>query len=423
MNSIAANAAVAPRAGNVDAVKGWKVTTSRGESKMDLSSQWFARPHDERFVSLDELHAKMKARRDETAEHVLDVRNFEINSPSIEPGDDYKTANAKAKTLLLGIDKGERAGDEIAMTHWTFGQLSALAKAPAQYLRTLPGQIVGDAMSYGLRYNRSREEVKLFADEIEAMAITGPDYGRIFNVEVVEAVQQIAGDGVGSSLWRVPGVMDWSTMIYTPASHITKENTTIFGNDRGVFIFLVDDRHPIEIGKLPDGSPDLVFRGFYITNSEVGAGALKIAAFYLRAICCNRIMWGVEGFQEMTMRHTKYAPTRFVEEARPALESFAQGSGIALVEGVKQAKSTVIANDKAEALLWLNDRGFSRKRSMAIFDRIVQEERRNDKADRPVSAWEIAQGITAEARVVPNADDRIDMEFAAKKVLDRIVRA
>jgi hypothetical protein len=44
---------------------------------------------------------------------------------------------------------------------------------------------------------------------------------------------------------------------------------------------------------------DIVFRGFYITQSEVGFKSLKVAVFYLRAICCNRIMWGVEGFEEI----------------------------------------------------------------------------------------------------------------------------
>jgi hypothetical protein len=32
----------------------------------------------------------------------------------------------------------------------------------------------------------------------------------------------------------------------------------------------------------------------------VGKSALKIAVFYLRAICCNHIMWGVEGFEEIS---------------------------------------------------------------------------------------------------------------------------
>ena len=70
--------------------------------------------------------------------------------------------------------------------------------------------------------------------------------------------------------------------------------------------------------------PDILFRGFYITNSEVGKSSLKIATFYLRAICCNRIMWGVEGFEELTIRHSKLALDRWMHEAQPALESYAQ---------------------------------------------------------------------------------------------------
>ena len=41
---------------------------------------------------------------------------------------------------------------------------------------------------------------------------------------------------------------------------------------------------------------DLVLRGFYITQSEVGN---KVAVFYLWVTCCNRTMWGVEGFEEI----------------------------------------------------------------------------------------------------------------------------
>jgi hypothetical protein len=89
---------------------------------------------------------------------------------------------------------------------------------------------------------------------------------------------------------------------------------------------LVDDLNPIEAGRLPDGSPDLYFRGFYCWNSEVGARALGMASFYLRAVCQNRNLWGVEDFEEITIRHSKYAASRFAHEAAPALLNFANSS-------------------------------------------------------------------------------------------------
>ena len=114
--------------------------------------------------------------------------------------------------------------------------------------------------------------------------------------------------------------------LYDPFVPVSLDTTTLFASDRDVFVFLVDDTHPIEIGKLADGSPDLVFRGFYAWNSETGSKTAGLAAMYLRGVCMNRNLWGVENFQEIKIRHTKFAADKWSAEAQPALESFANGS-------------------------------------------------------------------------------------------------
>ncbi len=106
---------------------------------------------------------------------------------------------------------------------------------------------------------------------------------------------------------------------YNPRVDVSQDTTTLYASDRDVFIFLVDDLNPIEAGKLPNGDPDLFFRGFYAWNSEVGSTTLGVATFYLRAVCMNRNIWGAENFQEIRIRHSKYAPNRFAHEAAPAL--------------------------------------------------------------------------------------------------------
>lgn len=40
----------------------------------------------------------------------------------------------------------------------------------------------------------------------------------------------------------------------------------------------------------------------------------------------NRNLWGVENFEEITIRHSKFAAQRFAHEATPALTSFANSS-------------------------------------------------------------------------------------------------
>jgi hypothetical protein len=97
---------------------------------------------------------------------------------------------------------------------------------------------------------------------------------RIFDHELVAAVQRIAGNGTGDTRWKVPGGLDWSsTDIYNPRVDVTKATTTLYASDRHVFVFLVDDLNPIEAEKLPDGSPDRYFRGFYYWKS---AGSLHL---------------------------------------------------------------------------------------------------------------------------------------------------
>lgn len=380
-----------------------KVDVSRGGSRGDLSTQWFARPADERFTSLNALRAKMTARKESSIEIVAPTKKIEFNAEIRTIEDTHK--------LTIGLPSGV----ELPASHWSFGQFAGLAKAPASFLRELPSPLAADVMSYRMHHARDVENVKVYHSKDSILAATGPEYGRIFDCEVVEAVQQIAGNGTGDERWKVPGVLDWRTHIYDPNHPVTPETTTLFASDRDVFVFLVDDRNPIEIGKLPGGSPDYVFRGFYVTNSEMGKGAMKVCAFYLRAICCNRIMWGVEGFQELSIRHSKHAPARFMEEVRPALQSYSDDGTLRFLEGVEKAKAAKVAADDEEALDFLRKREFSKTRAKSILEAVEKEEGRPAR-----SAWDFAQGITAIARDELNTDTRLDLELEAGKILDKV---
>jgi hypothetical protein len=228
-------------------------------------------------------------------------------------------------------------------------------------------------------------------------------------------VQRIAGNGTGDTRWKVPGVIDWTTGIYNPHVDITQDTTTLYASDRDVFLFLVDDLNPIEAGHLPDGSPDLFFRGFYRWNSEVGAKTLGIASFYLRAVCQNRMLWGVENFEEITIRHSKYAATRFAHEAAPALTRFADSSPRPFVEGIRAARERIVARTDEDREGFLRKRGFSKTETMKIVEAVLSEEGR-----KPESVFDFVQGITAVARDKPHQDTRLDLEARAKKLLDRV---
>lgn len=128
-----------------------------------------------------------------------------------------EAARDSAERLHLALPKAQ---EPVAPTHWAFGQLASLVGAPAAYLRQLPAPLAGINLQYGLTNHRA-EQVKTFETEqgrTELRAVTGPDYGRIHDHELVEAVRRIAGNGTGGTRWKVPGVLDWSTGVYTPMS-------------------------------------------------------------------------------------------------------------------------------------------------------------------------------------------------------------
>ena len=340
--------------GRRDASGGYKVDISRGERIGRVSSEWFSRPNDERYLSLSELYASVKGRAERSRTRTVESAAIRVEAHRDDP-----------ENLALILPDAEAP---VAPTHWSFGQLASLVSAPAAYLRQLPAPLAGINLQYGLTSHRA-EQIKTLETEdgrTELRAVTGPDYGRIYDHELVAAVQKIAGNGTGDTRWKVPGTLDWSSGVYNPMVDITKDTTTLYASDRDVFLFLVDDMNPIEAGKLSDGSPDLYFRGFYCWNSEVGAKTLGIASFYLRAVCQNRNLWGVEDFQEISIRHSKYAANRFAHEAAPALTRFADSSPRPFVEGIRAARERIVAHSDDDRTDFLRKRGFSKAETARI---------------------------------------------------------
>ncbi|TIS55282.1 MAG: DUF932 domain-containing protein [Mesorhizobium sp.] len=386
-----------------DANGSYKVDVGRGQRIGRVSSEWFSRPEDERFLSLSELFNSVNSRSDRSR-----TRTIETAAVRVEASRD----NAERLSLIL-----PGAADPVSPTHWSFGQLTGLIGAPAAYLRQLPAALAGINLQYGLVSHRAEQIKTLETDDgrVELRAVTGPDYGRIYDYELVAAVRRIAGNGTGDTRWKVPGVLDWSTGTYNPRVDVTKDTTTLYASDRDVFLFLVDDLNPIEAGRLPDGSPDLYFRGFYCWNSEVGAKTLGMASFYLRAVCQNRNLWGVEDFEEITIRHSKYAASRFAHEAAPALARFADSSPAPFINGIKAARARIAARSDEDRTDFLRKRGFSKAETTKIIETVLAEEGR-----KPESVFDFVQGITAVARDKTHQDARLDLEGRAKKLLDLV---
>ena len=382
----------------------FRVDVSRGERIGRVSSEWFSRPDDERYLSLTDLHDAVRRRAD-----CAQTRTVESRAVRVEASRD------DAERLALMVPG---RSEPVTPTHWSFGQLCSLVGAPTSYMRQLPAPLAGINLQHGLLSHRGELLKTLEADDgrVELRAVTGPDYGRIWDHELTAAVMKIAGNGTGDTRWKVPGVLDWATMTHNPFVDVTKETTTLYASDRDVFLFLVDDTNSIEAGRLADGSPDLYFRGFYCWNSEVGSKTLGIASFYLRAVCMNRNLWGVENFEQITIRHSKFAAQRFAHEATPALTSFANSSASPFIAGIKAARERIVARTEEDRDSFLRKRGFSKSETSKIIETVLHEE-----GHPPESVFDFVQGITALARGKAHQDARLELEGKAKRLLEQAV--
>lgn len=362
---------------------------------MQASNQWATRPADERYTSLPEMLATMQHVRAHSRATVVSSHRLEAQ-PVITAG-----RMQPDQLVITGPN-----GHAYEPTNWSFGQLAGLAKAPAGYLRTLPSPIVADALNYGLRFNREAEDVGVLlhrnddAGTFELRAATGPQYGRIWNADLIAALISHVGDGVSGD-WRVPGE-------FGKRVTVTKANTTLFASDRDCFVFLADEDRRIEMPNRRDGQPGSLARGFFCWNSEVGSRTMGIATFLFDYVCCNRIVWGAEAFKQITIRHTAKAPDRWLEEVEPALIDYARSSTAPVLDMVKAAQAKKI--DDVDAFLL---KRFSARQVTSIKAAHEADE------GRPIeSLWDATTAVTAFARGVTHQDARIDLEKIGGEILE-----
>lgn len=364
------------------------------------SRQWFSRPDDQRFTSLDELLEFTRHQREISHGAVTESRSLRA-VPTF--GDD----DPERKGLTIVPTRDDQP---LAPTHWAFGQLCSLLGAPASYLRTLPAPIVADNLNYGA-FSRDIESIGTLTrinGGHELAAATGPNYGRVWNHDVVAALRHRFGDGVTGD-FTVPGEFG------VALDEVTKKNTTLYASDRDMFVFLADEKNRIEVPDRRGGKPGSLARGFFVWNSEVGATSLGIATFLFDYVCMNRIVWGPQEYQEVRVRHSKGAPIRFIDEVRPALEAYAHSSSRSITDAIEKARTSRISGDSLDEFL---SGRFTANEAKAIKAVHMSEE------NRPIeNFWDLTTAVTAYARGNKHQDARVDLERKGGKILELAARS
>lgn len=359
------------------------------------SNEWASRPDDERFLNLPELHDHCMDLRERSASKVVSSRAL-----TVSPAPD----DARGGLIVTGGN-----GSSANISNYAFGQLASLGNTPAGFVRTLPAPLAADCINYGLKFRRDAEDVGVLLTRADTRhglpqlrAATGPRYGRIWNSDITQALMDRFGDGRTGD-WRIPGE-------FGKQVEITKANTTLYAGDRDMFVFLADEENRIEIPNRRDGQSGGLARGFFVWNSEVGSKSLGLAFFLFDFVCMNRMVWGVEQFQEHRIRHSVSAPDRWLEEIAPVLIEYANASA-------EPVRDRIIAAQAAK--LTRVDEFLAKRFSARQATQFMEVHQREE--GRPIETmWDAVTAVTAHAKTIEHQDLRVELERKGGALLDLV---
>lgn len=352
---------------------------------LDASQQWSKRPADERFSSLDALHSACAKWREQSAEAP------DINLATVR-------ASADAGEVVL-IGKTEAPAK---LTHWSFGQLSTRVGAPAGYLRELPATLAVQNLNHGLTRQQDTT-VNLLMHRNGGMrvrSLLSGAYTRIWNHDITTRLQTLVAE---NPQWQpAPAAFDGSRGLYA--------------SDHDLFVFMVDNNRRI-FESDPNGG---LSRGFFIWNSEVGGRSFGVKTFLYNYVCGNHIVWGAKNVAELRIRHVGSADRRAFRELAVEVRRYSDASAGEEEQRIKAARLHVIGKTKDEvlaAVFGMRVPGITQKVAAQAYARAVDHE---DWYGNPNSTWGMVNGLTEVARDMPFTDERVDLEKAASKLLDKV---
>lgn len=359
-------------------------------------NQWSTRPADERFSSLEDLHAATSRSRAMAAQS----RNVPLKSLSIAAVCPEGMTGGNEQPMLIGA-----SGRCAQFTHWAFGQMCRQLEAPAHYMRKLPAALAATCLNHGIQSADNPEPVSLLFSDV-TQGVGTLSHGLTLRASTSGKYTRIWNSDVTSRLIRLS-----DTTAFKPAPAAFDGSRGLYASDEDMFAFLVDnDRRIFETDK--NGG---LGRGFFVWNSEVGAASFGITTFLYEYVCGNHRVWGASNVSEIRIRHIGTADDRAFYEISKEVAKYAESSATDDEARVKAAMIFELGKNKDEVLdkiFGLTD--IPRKTLEAGYNVAVQRE---DWYGSPRTVWGLTGGLTEIARDMPNASERVKLDRAAGKIM------
>ena len=367
---------------------------------LDAHREWATRPADQRFRSLADLAQAVNSRR--------------MRSRSVDV-DTLKTA-VRSEGEVLTVNGSV---DPCTPTHWAFGQLSRAVGAPADYLRTLPPDLLVKNLNHKLQtHERQQLKFMTIAPQDEGpstlQAITSTTYGRIWDHDCVAAVGRIVERSGGRFQNPLAYAHKGDPNGFRSIDTSRTERAGLYASDRDCFMFMIDGGSRLEVGPRAR-----LNRGFFVWNSETGSRSFGLCTFLFNECCGNNVVWGAQDVNRLVIRHTSGGPYRFDSQATPQLLAYVNASAAPMEQTIRQATEKIVWTGRdpelPQLMEWLSKAAKFTKPEVASAIAFAKSEEGDCR-----TAWQLVQGFTAYARGFDHVDARVDLETRAGKILNLV---
>lgn len=355
--------------------------------------QWRDRAPDERFASLKDLHEMVLARRQASVQS-------RVRIPDLR----FEYAQDLKEVVTVG-------SNSVAVpTHWAFTQLCDYVSADARWLRRVGSGPTADLDLVARNLNWATQNAPrdtmamLWANGGRPGVVrcfTTLAYSRLWDADVVRWLREMTQDE--SNGWHRP-----------PAYTDDKYPSGIYGSDRNVFVFLVNESNALHDGDKP------LNRGFFCWNSEVKQMSFGFKAFIYDRTCGNHIVWGAEELFNIRMVHIgEHITERASREISRILGAYINAPTQADQAIIDRARVKQIASTKEEAVEWLTS-GKHRAMRWSQHDAVeltdfVEKELGAD----PTNLWKLVDGATRLSQTkTTHTDERTTLDRRAGQLLE-----
>ena len=362
------------------------------------SNLWYRRSKEKSFNHLQQIH---QARMTET------INSKEVRVTMGGPSEPLKITTTLNKennivdiALTSSLDSSPLFNKYISLNNYSLNQLCRITGVPYSYIRTLRtnSDLARANLKEGLK-NMSTQVMKIYYNESSnhINSINSSTYERVYDHEVIQQV--IESTNRSSGKWTAPNSI-------VAAEGGLPSPKSLYLSDRSMHIFLVDEESPI----ISDG--DTYFKGFMVSNSEVGSSKIVVSTFLYRKACANRMVWGFNSFASSEYKHTRYVRSRMEDMFRNNLDRFLNEDVGELAHRMQLLKSQTIKDSSfltTEKIL--RKCGFTLTEAKKIISGHNRTEHRN-----PVNKWDITQAITSYAGLSAFQDQRVKIESKIAKL-------